>query len=85
MGLVNKWVISCATAANLTGKSHSSSLNWSEKIKLKYHTSMCEICRRYKKQQDWIDHALKTNKSVKMDNSKADILKEKIVDKINNQ
>ena len=82
---MNKWIISCSTAANLTGKAHNSSLNWSERIQLTYHSRMCEICRRYKKQQDWIHKVLKTKSDTDIDNEQVDSLEVKILDKLKNQ
>ena len=82
MSLIDKLSISCAAAADLIGKSYGEGLLWHETIRLRYHTSMCEICMRYKKQQHLIHLAIKLHKETIINYQKQHDLKDKIVDQI---
>jgi len=55
---MNILMISCAKATELIEKRNASGLSAMEKVKLRIHTAMCDACRRYRGQSEFIDAIL---------------------------
>lgn len=76
----NRILISCAHAAVLIDKRHTSGLTFSERFKLSVHSRICAVCVRYNQQQKWIDEALELLNKREVDPQKAELLKTRILD-----
>ncbi len=79
-------MISCDKATLLIEKKNSSSLTFGEKFQLRFHTMMCDACRRYEKQSALLEHLLhehlRHNSANEVTDSTADKAIEKIIKKI---
>jgi len=80
--MIDKFMISCESAAKLTSKNHDDRLGVYERIKLLFHLQMCKICNIYKKQQDWIHEVLGKKGDLKFDEEQSEKLKNCIIDKV---
>jgi len=83
--LMNYLMLSCQKAAALIDKKSLFGLTRKEKMMLKMHTSMCDICTAYQKQSLLLDkflhsHIHSDNKNIVIANEK---LKEQIILKLN--
>jgi hypothetical protein len=82
--VMNLLVLSCKRATKLIEKREIDALTVLEKMQLKLHTSMCDVCHAYKKQSTIIDKAIfrwiKSNKQEK--HNLSDESKSKIINKI---
>ncbi|WP_288073253.1 hypothetical protein [Hydrotalea sp.] len=56
-------MISCLKATELIEKKSLMPLSWIEKIKLKVHLSLCDLCVHYEHQSKVIDDWMKTEKT----------------------
>lgn len=87
--LKDKLMLSCQKASELAEKKSLYSLTVSERLKLRLHNSMCEVCKTYTKQSQLIDNYLYNyfNKSSNDLHSISENkeLKEKIIANINRQ
>ena len=57
--LMNKMMVSCKKASELTEKNSVSPLSLVERTKLKLHLRMCGVCKSYEHQSKLIDSAVK--------------------------
>lgn len=85
--VLNKMMLSCKKATELIEKKHQKDLSFSEKFQLKMHTSMCNACRTFQSQSEWIEHSLngiskydKTYYKIPSEDIKK--VEEKIIDKL---
>jgi len=51
-------MLSCREATRLIARSMEQCLTWRERLALRYHLRMCDLCRRYRDQLIWLDQAL---------------------------
>ncbi len=51
--------LSCLKATEIIEKGLHFKLSWKEKLQLRMHKMMCDICPRYEKQSLFLDDALK--------------------------
>ncbi len=56
-------MIQCEKATELIDKRSASGISFSEWLRLKLHTAMCDACRNYQKQSKFLDKIL--NKKLK--------------------
>ncbi len=68
----NLLMLSCKKASELIEKRTVVQLTFFEKIRLKAHTQMCDLCAEYEKQSQTIDEGLK--KIMEEDIQKSEIL-----------
>ena len=52
MGLFN---LTCNKATEMVEKEKVTNITWSEKLKLKFHLSVCKVCQSYKTNSDLMD------------------------------
>ncbi|NIM35837.1 MAG: hypothetical protein GTN67_10835 [Hydrotalea flava] len=73
-------MVSCLKATELIEKKSLMPLSWTEKIKLKLHLSLCDLCVHYQHQSKVIDEWLQADET-DTDNSTSDntSLKERIL------
>lgn len=57
--MLNKLMISCQKSAELVHKKLNLGLNTSEKVKLKFHTSMCGVCKTFERQTQQLEELIK--------------------------
>ena len=62
-------MISCYRATELIEKSQAVGLNPFDKLKLRLHTSVCDMCKKYQTQSEMLDQALLTKKDLAPDQS----------------
>ncbi|WP_306350017.1 hypothetical protein [Flavobacterium sp. '19STA2R22 D10 B1'] len=55
---MSKMLVSCKIATELIEKKGVVKLSRNESVQLKFHTLICNVCRRYEKQSAIIDKAL---------------------------
>lgn len=82
MGFFNT---TCKKATELVEKEKYDQISWLEKMKMKFHLSVCKACHSYKKKSALIDDFFAKNE-VFEDSSKStdnQYLKNKIITKIN--
>lgn len=83
MGLFN---LTCKKATEMVEKEKVTHVTWSEKLKLKFHLSVCKVCQAYKTNSDLMDNFFEkentTPNNVTTTENKA--LKSSILAKINN-
>ena len=65
--LMNVLMLSCKKASGLIEKKLHFSLSSVERVQLKMHTSMCEMCRSYQNQSEGFDELL--NNQVNLNSS----------------
>ena len=51
-------MISCKEACILTEKQLTHKLSFAERLKLRFHLSICKLCARYNIQSKWLDQVL---------------------------
>lgn len=83
--IMNKMMISCDKATQLMERRTDSGLSFTERLKLKFHTSMCDGCTNYQKQTKLINDILRKHLDINFEartlhyagaaDLKADILK----------
>lgn len=76
---MNAFMISCDRATLLIEKKISSRLTLGEKFQLRFHTMMCDACRRYEKQSAFIEQLLHNHHHPHAVN---DATVEKVIEKI---
>ena len=54
-------MLSCREATRLIARSMEAPLTLAERIALAFHLVMCRFCRRYRKQLQWLDHAIEAH------------------------
>jgi hypothetical protein len=54
-----KWMLKCRENTLLYTKSLDQKVSIIQRMQIKMHLSMCEVCNRYAKQLDWIDQAFR--------------------------
>lgn len=59
--MMNILMLSCKKSSELIEKKLFSKLTLIEKIQLTMHTSMCDVCKSWKKQSEELDHSLKNH------------------------
>ncbi len=57
--LVNSIMLSCRKATELIEKEQLVGLSFGERMQLKTHKMMCDACRNYEKQSEFIESILK--------------------------
>jgi 5,10-methylenetetrahydrofolate reductase len=65
--LMKKMMLSCKKATELIDKKIHIGITPNEKIKLHFHTMMCNACTNYEKQAHIMDKALKDKQSEQSD------------------
>ncbi len=86
--MMNKLMLSCQTATELTEKNLREELSFVKKMQLFFHTSMCNACRQYTKQSHLIERLFKAKeKTINTPNGKKSSkeLEEKILLQLNGQ
>ena len=68
-------MISCKEATFLTAKKEEAKLSFFERMKLKFHLSMCEYCKMFEKQSAEICNE---SKHIHAENPLPDLTREKI-------
>ncbi len=56
--MINHWVFKCKDISYLISKSMDKKLSLKQRLGIKFHLMMCDLCRRYKKQLDLIQKAI---------------------------
>ncbi len=56
--MINHWVFKCKDISYLISKSMDKKLSLKQRLGIKFHLMMCDLCRRYKKQLDLIQKAV---------------------------
>lgn len=51
-------MLSCREATRLVARSMEQRLTWKERLALRFHLMMCDVCRRYRDQLIWLDRTL---------------------------
>lgn len=74
--LMNIVMLSCKRSAELVEKQLHFKLSSMENVQLKMHHSMCQSCKRFKLENDFIDHAIQKRSHTAAKNSE---LEQKIV------
>jgi len=82
--LMNRLFLSCLKATELLEKRLHFSLNMKERYQLKMHKMMCDACRRYDRQNIFIENHLKYRNFVPQKPVDVDELKKKIREKLRN-
>lgn len=54
-----RWMLKCRENTILVTKSLDQRLTLVERVEMKMHLAMCDVCRRYAKQLHWLDYAFK--------------------------
>lgn len=79
MGLFN---ITCKKATELIEKEKFDTISWVEKLKLKFHLSVCKACHTYQKNSTLMDSFFKKTEVLETTENKE--LKNKILSQIEN-
>ena len=78
----------CEKATKLIVKNSETSLSFTEKFTLKFHTMFCEACKLFETQNEIIDQAMSNKDSLKdttpLTSSKKDDLEEMMKKELNN-
>ena len=70
--------LSCLKASELVEKKIHFQLSFKEKIQLKLHKSMCEACKVYEKQSNFIEKGISMQKPGQLDTASVEQLKTNI-------
>ena len=81
---MNRLFLSCLKATELLEKRLHFSLNLKEKSQLKMHKMMCSACRRYDRQNIFLDKHLKYQNLISAKQIEVDELKKMIHEKLSN-
>ncbi len=73
--LIKILFLSCLKASELVEKKMHFNLSFTERIQLKLHKSMCEACRVYEKQSNFIEKGISMQKPGKVDPANVEQLK----------
>ena len=77
------FTLSCQKATELMTKKHHTQLSFTEKIQLKMHKLICNVCTLYEQQSNLIDAVMKKNlKKDKLEVIENEQLKENILKRI---
>ena len=84
--MMQNLMLSCEKASELTDKKSLFKLSWQESIQLKMHTGMCDACKIYSKQSNFLNLMLENlaskNKTGQSPEIKNEELKNKILSKL---
>jgi len=58
-----KWMLKCRENTILVTKSLDQKLTLVERLEMKMHLAMCDVCKRYAKQLHWLDDAFRKKMS----------------------
>jgi hypothetical protein len=81
---MNILFLSCLKATEMIEKKLHFSLSLKEKYQLKMHRMMCDACRRYDKQTNFIENSLKNQNHIPKNEVDVEKLKQLIHEKIKN-
>jgi len=82
--IMNILFLSCMKATELLEKKLHFSLSKKEKYQLKMHKAMCDACRRYDRQNIFIDESLKHQDYISQNVIDVEQLKKQIKEKMSN-
>ncbi len=59
MNMLRKFMLSCKAATMLIEKKHRTKLTMKESVQLALHKTMCDACRLYEKQSEFLERLFK--------------------------